>query len=191
MHRLVVGFAAELRRHSLPAAETAARLLDAAAIRPVADSFGGLVPRHLDVALTAANRHPLTELVIAVAHRVPWVEVIGREMPASFAGRYGYCVIVGPGAPIEADDIAFGAYVQFPNTWYPRHWHAADELYLPLSGTALWSRDGISDAPELPGTLIHHTPFERHATRTIDEPLLALWSWTGDLTFDSYGIEEI
>jgi len=191
MHRLVVGFAAELRRHALPAAEEAARLLDAAATQPVADSFGGLVPRHLDSALTAADRHPLTELVIAAAHRVPWVEVSGHSMPAGFMGRYAYCTIVGPGAPIEAADIAFGAYLQFPDTWYPRHWHAADELYLPISGTALWSRDGINDGPALPGTLIHHSPFERHATRTVAEPLLALWSWTGDITFESYGIEEI
>jgi hypothetical protein len=112
-------------------------------------------------------------------------------MPASFAGRYSYCDIVGPEASIHAPDIGFGAYLQFPDTWYPLHWHAAEELYLPLSGTAKWTRDGVADRPARAGTLIRHASYERHATRTLSEPLLALWVWLGDLDFNSYGIEGV
>ena len=82
---------------------------------------------------------------------------------------------------IAADDFRFGVYFQNPGTWYPLHHHAAEELYLILSGTAEWTRDGIDGQPEPPGTLIHHAPHERHATRTLGEPLLALWVWLGDI----------
>ena len=121
---------------------------------------------------------------------MPWVEVSTHDMPAGFKGRYSFCELVRPEAPVRAPDVCFGAYLQFPDTWYPLHWHAAEELYFPLSGTALWTRDGVRDRAEPPGTLIRHGPHERHATRTGAEPLLALWAWTGDLDFASYGIED-
>lgn len=190
MHRLIAGFAAALRTHSLPAARTAAGRLEALAGQRAAGEAGGFVPRHLDTALAAAGAHPLAALFAEIAHRVPWVEVSGRDMPAGFRGRYSYCDIAGPEGAIHAPDICFGAYLQFPDTWYPPHWHAAEELYLPLSGTALWTRDGVRDAAAPPGALIRHAPFERHATRTGAEPLLALWAWIGDLDFGTYEIEE-
>ncbi len=189
MHRLIAAFADELRRHSLPAALTAAGRLDALSGLRAEGAPGGGAPPHLDTALVAPGAHPLAALLATVARRVPWLEVSGRDMPAGFRGRYSYCDIVGPEAPIRAPDVCFGAYLQFPDTWYPFHWHAAEELYLPVSGTARWSRDGISDRPEPPGTLIRHGSRERHATRTGAEPLLALWVWIGDLDFASYGID--
>lgn len=191
MHRLIAGFAGALRTHPLPAAQTAAELLEALEGQRADGADSGFVPRHLDAALAAAEAHPLTALLAPIARRVPWVEVSGHDMPAGFKGRYSYCDIVGPAAPIRAAEICFGAYLQFPETWYPLHWHAAEELYLPVSGTALWTRDGVWDEAARPGTLIRHAPYERHATRTGPQPLLALWAWTGDLSFDSYGIDEI
>lgn len=187
MHALITAFAAELRRHPHPSAATAAALLDrlpAAVLPPEAP-----VPAHLAEALGAPGAHPLTGHLAAIAGRLPWVRVTGHDMPAGFAERHSYCDIAGPGALIEAPDIGFGAYLQFPDTFYPRHWHAAEELYFILGGTALWTRDEATDAPARPGTLIRHAPFERHATRTQAEPLLALWVWMGDLDFGSYRID--
>jgi len=188
MHRLIAAFADELRRHPLPSALTAAGLLDALSGLRAEGTPAGFMPPHLDDALVAPGAHPLAALLATIARRVPWVEVSGRAMPESFRGRYSYCDIVGPEAPLPAQDVCFGAYLQFPDTWYPFHWHAAEELYFPVSGTALWSRDAIRDQPEPPGTLIRHASNERHATRTGAEPLLALWVWIGDLDFASYAI---
>lgn len=187
MRALIAAFAAELRRHPLPAAWTAALLLDC--LPDPGASRTVPTPPHLADTLAAPGAHPLVARLGAVAAHVPWVQVTGRAMPASIAGRHAYCDLAGPGALIEAPDIGFGAYLQFPGTFYPRHWHAAEELYFILSGTAHWTRDEASDAPAPPGTLIRHAPFERHATRTGAEPLLALWVWLGDLDFASYGIE--
>ena len=192
MHQLITAFAAELRTHALPAAKTAATLLGNLTRTEGAGQTGGFTPRYLDEALAAAQTHPLTAQFAAIAPRVSWVEVGKRPMPASFAGRYSYCEIVGQDpTSIQAPDIRFGAYLQFPDTWYPLHWHAAEELYFPLSGAAEWTRDEVADHPALPGTLIRHASNERHATRTRSEPLLALWVWIGDLDFNSYRIEGV
>ena len=116
MHQLITAFSAELRAHALPAAQTAATLLERLTDTKGAGQTAGFTPRYLDQALAAAQAHPLTAHFAAIAHRAPWVEVSGRVMPASFAGRYSYCNIVGPGTSIPASDICFGAYLQFPDT---------------------------------------------------------------------------
>ena len=188
MHRLIAAYAAELRSRPHPSAQTAAALLETLADQRAAGA-PGYVPPHLDTALAAPGSHPLTAHLADVARRLPWVRMSGFPMPPAIRDRYCYCDIIGPEAPIRSDDICFGAYLQFPDTWYPFHWHAAEELYFPLSGTARWSRDGISEQPEPPGTLIRHASLERHATRTGPAPMLALWLWLGDLDGSSYGID--
>jgi hypothetical protein len=189
VHRLIAAYAAELRSRPHPSAQAAAALLEALADQRAEGAGGGYVPPHLEVTLAAREAHPLTALFAEIAHQVPWVKDSGFPMPPAIRGRYCYCDIVGPEAPVRADDICFGAYLQFPDSWYPFHWHAAEELYFPLSGTAQWSRDGVRDQPEPPGTLIRHASLERHATRTGPEPMLAFWIWLGDLDGSTYGID--
>jgi quercetin dioxygenase-like cupin family protein len=64
-----------------------------------------------------------------------------------------------------------------PATLYPHHRHEAEEIYVPVSGTAAWQGgDGIwRDKP--PGAVIVHERNEPHAMRTSSEPLLALYLW--------------
>jgi quercetin dioxygenase-like cupin family protein len=70
-----------------------------------------------------------------------------------------------------------------PATVYPRHRHEAEEIYLPLSGTASWQQGDETWRERPPGTLIHHAGDEPHAMRTGDGPLLALYLWrSSDLT---------
>jgi len=104
---------------------------------------------------------------------------------------YSVAKIIGPDGMIPAADFRFGAFLQYPDTWYPLHHHAAEELYLILSGAAEWTRDGIDGQPEPPGALFRHASHERHATRTLGEPLLALWVWLGDIDPGSYRVEGV
>ena len=64
-----------------------------------------------------------------------------------------------------------------PATLYPHHRHEAEEIYVPLSGTAAWQRGDAIWREHPPGTLIHHLSEEPHAMRTGEEPLLALYLW--------------
>jgi len=143
--------------------------------------------QQLPDALAAIDCHPAAEKLGAVAQHLQWQEA-QREMPEVFVGKYCYAIIVGPEGMIKDDRFNFGTYFQSSETFYPSHSHQAVELYLPLSGTAHWQRDNKEFQPVTPGTLIHHPSYLPHATWTLADPMLAIWSWTGDLSFDTYTI---
>jgi hypothetical protein len=62
-------------------------------------------------------------------------------------------------------------------THYPRHRHEAEEVYIPLAGTALWQQGDGHWRERQPGTVIHHSSDEPHAMRTGARVLLALYLW--------------
>lgn len=145
------------------------------------------VLEQLPDALAAKDCHSAAAALSEIGHQLDWVEA-RRDMPSSFVGSYCFVIIVGPEGMIKDDRFRFGAYLQARNTFYPSHKHEAVELYLPLSGTANWQRGDEEYKPMKPGTLIHHPSYLPHATTTFDAPLLALWSWTGNLSFETYTI---
>ena len=191
MQDLLLAVAATLRARDLPAARHAGDLLAAAAQRADASpEQPGFTPPFLERALEAPGADPLTRLLAPLAPALPWSDTSANmTMPEGFRGRYSAAEIIGPDGTIPAADFRFGTFLQYSDTWYPIHHHAAEELYFILSGTAEWTRDGIDGQPEPPGTLFRHAPHERHATRTLGEPLLALWVWLGDIDSGSYRVE--
>ena len=193
MQAFLAAAAAALRARDLPAARQAGDLLAAAAQRADAcPEQPGFTPPYLERALEAPGADPLTRLLAPLAPALPWADTSANMiMPEGFGGRYSAAKIAGPDGTIPAADFRFGTFLQYPDTWYPLHHHAAEELYFILSGTAEWTRDGVDGQPEPPGTLIRHAPHERHATRTLGEPLLALWVWLGDIDSGSYRVEGV
>lgn len=101
------------------------------------------------------------------------------QVGARFLESYGWAELLSPGAMIGAVQTTCGVLVLGPNTFYPSHRHEAEEIYLPLAGTAEWQQgeDAASWRRRSPGTLIHHSSEEPHAMRTGDEPLLAMYLW--------------
>ncbi len=190
MQDFIAAVVAALRARDLPAARHAGALLAAAAQRADAcREQPGFTPPYLERALEAPGADPLTRLLAPLAPALPWSDTSANmTMPEGFRGRYSAAEITGPDGMIPAADFRFGTYLQYPDTWYPIHHHAAEELYFILSGTALWTRDGIDAQPEPPGTLIRHAPHGRHATHTLGEPLLALWVWLGDIDIATYRV---
>lgn len=139
----------------------------------------------LPFALATPDCHRAAHKLEVLADKLAWAET-PRDMPSSFTGSYCFVTIVGPEGMIVDERFKFGVYLQTPETFYPAHRHEAEELYFPLSGTALWQKDDAEFEPIASGTLIHHTPYQLHAMRTHSVPLLALWSWTGNLAFETY-----
>ncbi len=191
MQAFLLAVAAAFHARDLPAARHAGNLLAAAARRANAGpEQPGFSPPFLEWALEAPGADPLAHLLAPLAPALPWSDTSANmTMPEGFRGRYTVTKIIGPDGMIPAADFRFGTFLQYPDTWYPIHHHAAEELYFILSGTAKWTRDGVDGQPEPPGMLIHHASHERHATRTLGEPLLALWVWLGDIDSGSYRIE--
>lgn len=75
-----------------------------------------------------------------------------------------------------------------PETIYPAHAHPAVELYHVVSGTALWTAGDILRR-RVPGDFILHPSGVRHATRTQAQPLLAIYTWTGEVGTASRFVE--
>lgn len=114
--------------------------------------------------------------------RLPWRAGGGGKAP-------DICVveIVGPDGIAACDECRAGALFQSAGYFYPWHRHAAEEFYVPVSGTATWMAEGREPAAVASmKELIHHHSWQPHAVRTDDEPLLALWLWTGDLSIGQY-----
>lgn len=123
------------------------------------------------------------DLVAAVCGAAPalaWRQTYtAQDFDAAFLDNYGWSEIFGVSGPIASERIACGFLILGPATYYPRHRHEAEEIYLPLSGTAAWQQGDSVWRDRPPGTLIHHAGDEPHAMRTGAHPLLALYLWRG------------
>ena len=139
----------------------------------------------LPLALAAPDCHRAARTLGGIADKLAWIEK-SRARPSSYVGDHCSVGIIGPQGMITDERFKFGIYLQTPETFYPAHRHEAEELYFLLSGTALWQKDAADFEPVASGSLIHHAPYQPHAMRTQDLPLLALWSWTGNLSSDTY-----
>ncbi len=109
-----------------------------------------------------------------------WRQTYGvAEMGQAFLDNYGWAELIGRRGPIASMNMLCGFLLLGPKTLYRRHRHAAEELYVPLSGTAEWFREDGGWHAVPPGGVLHHPPWLPHATRTGAEPLLALYVWRG------------
>jgi hypothetical protein len=135
----------------------------------------------------AGDRHAFgLDLVAAVCNAGPslaWRQTYtANDLDEVFLDNYGWSEISGMNGPLASKRIACGFLLLGPSTLYPRHRHEAEEIYLPLSGTASWQQGDAVWRTRLPGTLIYHAGDEAHAMRTGTGPLLALYLWrSGDL----------
>lgn len=129
---------------------------------------------------TAAFGGDLVAALCQAAPSLAWRQTYSAEdLDPAFLSNYGWSEILGGNGPLASERIACGFLLLGPSTHYPRHRHEAEEMYLPLSGTAAWQQgDGVwREQP--PGTPIHHAGDEPHAMRTGHSPLLALYLWRG------------
>jgi hypothetical protein len=121
---------------------------------------------------TAHLREPLVALQAALH----W-----RQNPtysnAEFLERYGYCELLGPAGHLHDASIALGLLLLAPRVTYPAHAHAARETYAVVAGRAQWQQGDRTWRERAPGARIEHAPYEPHAMRTADEPLLAAYLW--------------
>jgi quercetin dioxygenase-like cupin family protein len=99
------------------------------------------------------------------------------EAGEPFMQNYGWAELSRSAPAPGVAQISCGVLVLGPNTFYPRHRHEAEEIYLPLAGHAEWQQGDGAWRRRSPGTLIHHSSEEPHAMRTGDEPLLAMYLW--------------
>jgi quercetin dioxygenase-like cupin family protein len=100
-----------------------------------------------------------------------------EEVGAEFLDNYGWTELMGLEGPNPSRNLACGVLLLGPHVTYPPHAHEAEEIYVPLAGTAAWKRGSESWDDRAPGTVIHHAPHEPHAMQTASSALLALYLW--------------
>ena len=123
---------------------------------------------------------PLVAALAAHADALAWRQsYTPADFGAAFLQRYGWTELVGLRGPARSETVACGILMLGPDLDYPAHAHAAEELYLPLAGTARWTRGHAAAIERQAGTPIHHPSWIPHAMRTGAQPLLALYVWRG------------
>lgn len=140
----------------------------------------------------APETRALSALLSQEARELTWGQTYAAEdISAAFLERYGWCELLGQRGHFASGELALGVLLLGPETAYPLHSHAAEEIYIVLSGEAAWRKGAAGEKPLPPGSVVHHPPWTPHAMRTEDAPLLALYLWHGgDLTAKSKLSEE-
>jgi mannose-6-phosphate isomerase-like protein (cupin superfamily) len=128
--------------------------------------------RVLDQRLAAALTRAMPDLL--------WRQTYSKtQVDPRFLANYGWTEFLGPHAPVRCARLSCGLLLLGPGIHYPGHRHPAEEIYVPLAGTAEWQRGREPWTVRLPGAAILHESGEIHAMRTGTEPLLALYLWRG------------
>ena len=143
------------------------------------------VCRHFSGLLDAAAEGPNTEIAPAARALAPYLHWVHRydvdhHLPG-FSENWAHAETIGPSGLARSDRIRLGLILLGPSTFYPGHHHPAVEVYHILAGTADWQLGKGPFIPRKPGEFILHPSNVAHATRTHDEPLLALFGWHGEV----------
>lgn len=148
---------------------------------------------HLDEALVRVSDEvdgQLREAVSVVAARAAWTRTAGYSSDEALFAGYAHAMLRGP-ADDDTDpdgDVALGLVLLGPGVHYRAHHHPAEEYYLPLGGIRWDHGDGWVDEPA--GELVQHEPWQPHAMRTDDRPVLLGYLWFGEVGTPSAFVAE-
>ncbi len=116
----------------------------------------------------------------AAAGQMQWRQTYGAgDFGADFLNGYGWSEFVGLRGPMASERIACGVLLLAPGVLYPAHAHEAEEIYLPIHGTALWQQGQGDFMPVAVGQAVHHASWVPHAMQVGAQPLAALYLWRG------------
>ncbi|MEM7222239.1 MAG: dimethylsulfonioproprionate lyase family protein [Pseudomonadota bacterium] len=149
---------------------------------PAADTLGQTL------ALSAPETRDLLALFVQERASRKWEQsytrvdgVVGEDMLAG----YGFAEVIGKQGPFVSTRVRAGIGVWGPQITYPAHRHQAEEVYVVLAGSAVFSLgegERASSARQRAGTAVHVSPLLTHGFRTEDEPLAVFYLWqAGDL----------
>lgn len=111
--------------------------------------------------------------------------VVGEDMLCA----YGFTEIVGKHGPFLSERVRSGIGVWGPNITYPIHRHQAEEVYVVLAGSAVFTVGDNPDRECSHDEVVYVKSMTPHGFRTQDDPLVIYYIWrNGDLreisTFD-------
>ena len=130
----------------------------------------------------AHETQPIADLIRALRNHfddIPW-RGTSRVPGAAFTR------LVGPGTHFPHPHMRLGLYALPSDYDYAPHQHLADEIYVVLAGHAAWSLHAAPSVEQRSGSIIQIPSLTPHSMHTSKSAMLALWTWTGDIGFESY-----
>ena len=134
-----------------------------------------------ETGLNSSGFSDLQEQIIASAPLMKWRQIYGDNQQNRFMDRLGCYAIVGEGGPFASAEMRLFVIYMPSNLYYPWHIHPAEELYLVVSGQAVFKREGCSDESLTEGQSMFHESNQPHAIETFDTPMLSLVAWRNHL----------
>jgi hypothetical protein len=129
----------------------------------------------LDVDTPERSLQTLIQCLKAIKPRLHWRQrTTNASASSNFPDGHANTMFIGPDGLEERQDIWFGATLMAPHVRYPDHEHPPEEVYLVLSAGQWRQADGEWFSPGVGGSF-YNRPGIRHAMRSLDTPLFALW----------------
>lgn len=108
-----------------------------------------------------------------------WRSTYDNTASENFLLSHANTMIVGPGGLEDRRDVWLGATLMAPKVRYPDHEHAPEETYLVLSEGEFQQGDSGWFSPGIGGSF-YNPPGIKHAMRSGERPLFALWALLPD-----------
>lgn len=131
---------------------------------------------------------PMSQHVLSCRSLLDWALWEGEGLAADVSSRLFTSELLGPDGHYPAEDVRVGLLLSDRQTDYPISSHSGEETYLVLAGIAEWTVGDAPYAPKPPGALIHHPAWTPHGRRTLGQPFLGAWRWSGDLDLKSFAV---
>jgi len=94
------------------------------------------------------------------------------------------CELIGPDGLLIADTCRLGLLLALPQTVFPAQYHAAAESLFVLSGKLIHHQPGHKETTLKAGETLFNDSFDVHELRIQNQPMLAVYAWTGEIASD-------
>ena len=139
----------------------------------------------LSLAQSVEATHPLLCTLNRYRNQVKWEQTYTKADQAisdAMLARYGFVEVIGKNGPFVSERVRSGIGVYGPEIQYPPHRHAAEEVYIPLAGTAEFRLAGRPPRVAGPGDVIYVSSNLVHGFCTSKAALVVFYIWqAGDL----------
>lgn len=134
-----------------------------------------------DTTLVSQTYAALQDAIRAASDVVHWRETYkDTDIGDDFLDRFACYCIIGENAPFSSDAIRLFMVYMPSGFYYPWHHHPAEEMYMVVSGSAVFRRKGCPDETLFEGDTSFHDSNQPHAMETLDDPVLCLVAWRDD-----------
>ena len=131
-----------------------------------------------DTLLVSNKNAAVQDAIREASDAVHWRDTYkNTDIGNEFMDQFGCYCIIGENAPFMSNSIRLFMVYMPPGLYYPWHNHPAEEIYMVVSGGAVFKRKGSPDRPLSEGETSFHSSNQPHAMETLEEPVLCLVAW--------------